>query len=718
VNRNCWVCFAFMSLVISQATAQTQLKQGALYVDVSQFAEKDICLDIQAAIATLPTNPAITGAVIDARNFAPPTGQTWLSCSVNPFAIFNQPTSPMVLVGAGYCTTCTPTPVPITPGSSGGVLLLPGTLISTDVPWYVPLSWSVIGEGANVTQLAPSSIFQAPGVVGMISGAASGSVAITVNSTFTSGSVVGAIVIACNTTGCTPSYQNAALVGIVTDQPPTPTSTFNLGTGAQTACGTPHVNCGYIFAEPVMAWASTNICASVSCTGALTPTSGSLIQDINIDCSANAGGGTPAANCIPFWDQYGQERSQLRRVKITNFNMFGIGVYTGASQNGGPFDDLQIVFGSGATASTTCIEAGGNGVGGPNPMRGVRGLTCVGTPPGSAIIGTGVDINERNFVLRDAHFENMTTGVFIGQFAPAAGIRLDNISGGGKTSFLTKNLVEISNTCATATGSCSFATGDISLSNIYQPTGATGPALTDQIAGNNTSEITLGFYSLGDGTTSGGVSNRPVVTTSSSFGSSPYLIGMTLPPVTGVQGSTGTLVQMSAGTASGNLVKFDVDGNTVDSGVSATNPTFTGTTVGTLAATTVSGNPNFSGTPTFSNTVALNTTGTSGGLTGTPNVTVGTVSAAAITGTSITGTSINQPTGTNPFGGTCTMSSGTTCTVMIGHSYSSTPICVTSEQSSSTFAAGSCSVSGATVTVKASAMNSATWGVFVFGNPN
>jgi hypothetical protein len=168
VNKKVWFCTALLLLFISHATAQTQVKQGALYVDVSQFAEGDICLDIQAAIATLPTSPAITGAVIDARNFAPPAGFTYLSCSVNPFAIFNQPTNPMVLVGAGYCTTCPPsTPVvPITPGSSGGVLLLPGTLISTNVPWYVPVSWSVIGEGANVTQLAPSSTFQAPGVAG------------------------------------------------------------------------------------------------------------------------------------------------------------------------------------------------------------------------------------------------------------------------------------------------------------------------------------------------------------------------------------------------------------------------------------------------------------------------------------------------------------------------------------------------------------------------
>jgi len=45
---------------------------------------------------------------------------------------------------------------------------------------------------------------------------------------------------------------------------------------------------------------------------------------------------------------------------------------------------------------------------------------------------------------------------------------------------------------------------------------------------------------------------------------------------------------------------------------------------------TLSGNIAFTGTPTFSNTLALNTTGTSGGLTGTPNIAIGTLSATGL----------------------------------------------------------------------------------------
>ncbi|MGO9731867.1 hypothetical protein [Mycobacterium sp.] len=69
-------------------------------------------------------------------------------------------------------------------------------------------------------------------------------------------------------------------------------------------------------------------------------------------------------------------------------------------------------------------------------------------------------------------------------------------------------------------------------------------------------------------------------------------------------------------------------------------------------------------------------------------------------------------------GGTCTMASGTTCTITLAHAYT-TPVCIATEQSnSSTVIAANCSVSSTTVTVTAASSNSATWGAFVFGNPN
>lgn len=72
----------------------------------------------------------------------------------------------------------------------------------------------------------------------------------------------------------------------------------------------------------------------------------------------------------------------------------------------------------------------------------------------------------------------------------------------------------------------------------------------------------------------------------------------------------------------------------------------------------------------------------------------------------------------NNFMGTCTMSSGTTCTATINLTYT-TPICFTSVQSAApTTFQGSCALSGTTVTVTASVSNSNTWAFIVVGNPN
>lgn len=77
--------------------------------------------------------------------------------------------------------------------------------------------------------------------------------------------------------------------------------------------------------------------------------------------------------------------------------------------------------------------------------------------------------------------------------------------------------------------------------------------------------------------------------------------------------------------------------------------------------------------------------------------------------------SVSQPAA-NTFGGSCTMSTATTCTITLGHSYT-TPVCIATVQGTTPLYAA-CSVSGTTVTITASASNSDTWGAMVFGNPN
>ena len=77
---------------------------------------------------------------------------------------------------------------------------------------------------------------------------------------------------------------------------------------------------------------------------------------------------------------------------------------------------------------------------------------------------------------------------------------------------------------------------------------------------------------------------------------------------------------------------------------------------------------------------------------------------------------INQGV-TGNFAGTCTMSSGTSCTITLTASYTSIPGCVATVQGTTPIASA-CNVSGTTVTVTAASSNSNTWAAMLFGNPN
>lgn len=67
--------------------------------------------------------------------------------------------------------------------------------------------------------------------------------------------------------------------------------------------------------------------------------------------------------------------------------------------------------------------------------------------------------------------------------------------------------------------------------------------------------------------------------------------------------------------------------------------------------------------------------------------------------------------------GTCSMHAATSCTFHLGRGYSSSPICITTIQNA-TAIAGSCVVSGSTVTIHAARANSFKWGAVIIGNPN
>jgi len=83
----------------------------------------------------------------------------------------------------------------------------------------------------------------------------------------------------------------------------------------------------------------------------------------------------------------------------------------------------------------------------------------------------------------------------------------------------------------------------------------------------------------------------------------------------------------------------------------------------------------------------------------------------------LTVASLNQSAASST-GGTCAMSTSTSCTITLGHTFT-TPVCIATQQSA-TLTGGSvgCTVSGTTVTITSAVANSETWGALVFGNPN
>jgi hypothetical protein len=184
-------------------------------------------------------------------------------------------------------------------------------------------------------------------------------------------------------------------------------------------------------------------------------------------------------------------------------------------------------------------------------------------------------------------------------------------------------------------------------------------------------------------------------------------------------GSSGTTVTWnlmqpsSAGSFSMNI--YDDAGNPVEYfNVSGFDPLwFAAASPGlmTLHPNTVLG---WSTSGTVGNSPSACFSGVSTSVIGVGNCSVGDTSATIEAGNVVT-KAFTQQSASNT-GGSCTMSSATSCTLSIAHTYT-TPICMATAQGTTPIY-GVCSVSGTTVTVTAASSNSATWGIFVFGNPS
>jgi hypothetical protein len=150
--------------------------------------------------------------------------------------------------------------------------------------------------------------------------------------------------------------------------------------------------------------------------------------------------------------------------------------------------------------------------------------------------------------------------------------------------------------------------------------------------------------------------------------------------------------------------------------------TVTGMIGAQVSCATASGNeqpisPPFTGAfSNYNSSGAINLVATN--CTGSGSVqSVDTTGSIANAGNEIVGVHLNQ-SASNNFAGTCTMSSGTTCSFNLNASYATGTICIAGAQGTTATYNAACSVSGKTVSITASGSNSLTWGAILVGNPN
>lgn len=147
----------------------------------------------------------------------------------------------------------------------------------------------------------------------------------------------------------------------------------------------------------------------VSLCSAPGPCFGVRVEDLAIDCNDKTG-------CIGGYNAYSQELSWFRRVLVIRAPAHGIfidgkpgGVETYASQNSGPYTDLDILpLGSGTT-NTTCIRATL-----VPSFRGIANVTC--NADGYDLIPTNAIYVDGSgpTTISNIHIEHFTNGIVLG----------------------------------------------------------------------------------------------------------------------------------------------------------------------------------------------------------------------------------------------------------------------------------------------------------------
>lgn len=176
-----------------------------------------------------------------------------------------------------------------------------------------------------------------------------------------------------------------------------PTSTKLLGAGREVAgANTIFKACaGFPTSTPVI-----SLCTSPG------PCFGVQVEDLEIDCNSIAG-------CTGGYNAYSQEQSWFRRVIVLRAPAHGFWLDVGtnptsASQNSGPYEDLEVLPGTAAVAATECFTA----LLVP-AWRGLNGITC--NAAGFTVKPTNLIVLDGTAtLLENIHLESAVNGIMIG----------------------------------------------------------------------------------------------------------------------------------------------------------------------------------------------------------------------------------------------------------------------------------------------------------------
>ena len=510
---------------------------AVLYADA--FVGSDPCSQINAAIGALPP----TGGVIDARAF-----QGTLTCTSNPFPVAtNLGTISLVTAGTTLTVTGTGTSWSNTaqasqvnaalfcgnpPGvflgtiaainvasqiltltttslnscvanssysitAKSGMLLLGNATYSIQSSWIVPDRWRIAGSGrgqsngsvspnGSGTSIQANTASYGPQTHLSNATAANGNPIVTgttttgwgpflVGSMFTSGSVVQGVI------------QSA------TSGSGTANDTLTLSTNAQATRSGP-----YSIYPPLVQFAQTN--ALNRLTTPISPgiSEGVSLSNLQVDCN----GLNPGLGVQNWW---AQEESYVQDVNISNCNGVSLDVETVTAQNSGPYSNIasSTTNTSGlANALTLCAELLST-----SDLRGIHGLTCIGTINSTNGPNVGVDLSTTGVTLEDVHLEGYTIGIEVGLNAVTNNATIVNATGGAGTPGMA-TLVDIANN---STNALFVSKNEIGLFGLS--TGGVPNILDDEIMGTvltNTTDPSLAFYTLGQGSST----NRTRLTSS------------------------------------------------------------------------------------------------------------------------------------------------------------------------------------------------------------